>query len=525
MPALCLKQHMKVNRELIPKSKFNIHNKPISCVGSRFSYHCLRGGDYPVVVTHLNCSCNELLAFSNRHMVHDPLCSEDGKSFRYFLHNNNNLNLVLKSLIDKLDVGTEVQLMDMNEIIKKYHGRFRRKYIRAMNFLEKYEITDKHFINQCFLKDDKYHQKDLDTNFKLKAPRAIQYQSPEATLLKARLVIPVEKLLYDLVDVHGMRVFTKGLNQIDVANLMIKGHNSIHNPVCIENDYSSFDAHVNVQWLKISHKFMLHFCPPVYRRDYALYFKKDYNVRGYTATGIAYKIVGTLTSGSIDTSLKGNLINFIIVTSIMKRINCQEKHYKFICNGDDSVLFINKDYLKAYMAIDFKEYGMDAKVIVKDNLFDVEFCQSKLVKTPIGFNMVRDPNRMFTRIGWMMQKRCKKYISSYIKTVIMGEMALNYMVPVVYPILYQMYNHMDKKIKLIRMDTYVDTIYRQERHWEYNVKYEHPASFDRYLYAAYPNFEPFCPKQFMSNVDVHKDNNAYDLLLSTIPIEKFGGDH
>lgn len=506
---------MAVNTQLIEGSLFNYTDVPIVCRSSRKTYHVLHGADLPVVITHESCMCNEELAFLNRHMLADVKCSRDGKGFKVEDENPGAIKNTLRKLFDKIG-DHKVDLKPMIDIVYKYHGRFRRRYMKAFYYLSKYPIMEKHFINQCFLKDDKYHQGDLDTAFKIKAPRAIQYQSPEATLFKAQLVMPVEKQLYEILDVHGLRIFTKGLNQRDVAQLMVNGYNSVNNAICVENDYTSFDAHVTTKWLKITHKYMLQYCPAQHYSVFKKAFKHDLKVRGYTTNGIPYRINGTLTSGSIDTSLKGNLINYLIVYTIMNQLSIPESAFKFICNGDDSVLFLDRMYLEKYLSVNFNDYGMDAKIILRDSLFEVEFCQAKLVYTPVGFNLVRNPTRMFTRIGWMMIKRNKKYIRSYVKTVIMGEMALNYKVPVLYPILRSMYKTISSKVELIHLDTYVDEIYRQEKHWGFDDPYNFSDKYDCNLYAAYPDFIPPDPIKFMSGVSVDNDDMAYDLLLSSL---------
>lgn len=506
LPAKCLRNYFNCSNNcplLIPDSVFNINNRPIICEGNRCTYHVIRGNNYPVVFTHQSCMCNEQIAFLHRHMT-NKIPMSDGKTIPI---GKSLLSKYIQSIFPKFSTVN----LTYDQFISRYSGRFRRKYENAKISLVQYGIQPKHFINRCFLKDDKYHMKP-DEDFSIKAPRAIQYQSGEATMYKGVRIVPLEEEFYKQTDIHGLKIFTKGLDQISIADLIIKSSAIIPKPVYIENDYSAFDSHVCVEWLQLFREYICSNFEGKDKRALKWAMSFDDNVLGYTSRGIKYRITGTLTSGSIDTSFKGNFINYVVVTHALKTLGVPLNMYKFIVNGDDSVLILSSLYLEKFMSIDFNQYHLSAKPVVKYDMFDVEFCQAKLVVTPLGFTMLRNPLRMFQRIGWMVENRKISFRLAYIKTVLMGEMALNYMVPVIYPLLRAMYKTIPSRINTVSISTYVDEVYRSSKFWKLDTPYIHSSRYDYAILDKFPFLLDINPVDYMSQVDYDEDVKQADLL-------------
>lgn len=533
MEAVCTKPYYDLDlANLLPESEFNTNKLDIVHTNTRSTYHIIRGLTFtPTVFTHSNCICNEFVAFYFRHMVHDPECTEDGISFSYPL--NNIYNVINTHMIPHMEILEVFTPYDV--IIKKYSGRFRAKYLRAKHLLCTEGIQARDFTVKCFLKDDKYHLpydsnitndssviSDQVSTYKVKAPRAIQYQSAKATLFKAQFIVPLEKQFYSIEDIHGLKIFTKGLNHHEVAQLIVDGSFAVKDAVFIENDFSSFDAHVVVNWLRIFRKFVKRCVPIKYHKivEWAMHY--DDRVRGWTTRGVSYTILGTLTSGSIDTSFKGNFINYVIVLTILTVIlKVPETDFKFVCNGDDSVLILAHHWLDRYLKVDFKQFSMNAKVLVKYSKYDVDFCQSQLVRTSLGFCMMRNPLRIFTRLGWMVQKRSNQYYLSYLKTVIMGEMALNYMVPVLYPLLQKMLHTLSNvKVLMSTGSSYVDEMYFENKYWAMDEVYKPNIDLETPILEKFPFLSFLDTKQFMTKVDIDYDcmnEDSLNVVLSTLP--------
>lgn len=488
----------------ILSSSFIVNER--SCKNTRFTKHLVKGANTPPVYTHSNCSCNEVIAFRMRHQTNGthrvnnvalPITSQ-------LRHSMNN---IIKELHTTFKIGITA-LMSFDEIILKYHGRHRLKYEHAKCNILKFGIQPKHFTNKCFLKDDKYHLNDFDGLSVPKPPRAIQYQSGEATLFKAQWIIPIEKKFYDQLDRHSLPIFTKNLNNNEIAALFLSSIDAIPNYVIVENDFASFDASVCVELLKIFRRFVLKSVPSSVRKRARWAMRFDDCVKGYTMRGNKYKTIGTVTSGSIDTSFKGNFINYLATTSILRHCGIPESHYKFICNGDDSILILDRSIMHKYQPQLYTQFGLNSKTKYVDSIFEAEFCQSRIVQTPIGFTMCRNPQRIFTRLGWMVGNRTR-YPQDYLKTILMGEMALNYMVPVLYPILYKLYNKINGRVNLRLVDSYTSENYVRN-HWMKNVPYIYHPSWDVSYYNVYSH-----PLHFSLDKPDHVyDSSQYALTLA-----------
>lgn len=394
---------------------FNV--KFINCRPNRYTYHVTRGCNLPVVVTYQNCECNEYMAYRYRHQVTgsgriDNVEFEWGDpslgAYKYLTAVVAQMGLHMADYVPSV--------MRYTKFVNKHSGRIRARYVTAKRKLKMYGIQPRNFVNKSFVKDDKYHLKVDSNDFADPSmPRAIQYQSPEATLFKAQYIVPIENYFYKMLDVHGLRVFTKGLNQYEIGQLFFDSNEVFASAVYVENDFSSFDATVSVDLLKIYHKFVLSFIPKEYRRLMAWAFRFDLRPRGYTSSGRPFRTVGTITSGSIDTSFKGNFINYLATISILKYCGIDDYSFKFICNGDDSVLFLDKTVLcKADFSL-FSKFGLIAKSIVKDDINQVEFCRAKPLRFGNTAVMVRDPVRCLTRLGWMVRNIGKRANLDYVK--------------------------------------------------------------------------------------------------------------
>lgn len=482
----------------------------LQCKVKRFTYHYIRGDDQlPIVFTHNSCSCNEYMAFHFRHMT-TGTDRVDNEVFPFSLESD---STILYNFLNQAVLGLHstmskalIQPITMFSIVKTYSGRLRKKYEKAYkNIKEGLVVTPRIFVNRCFIKDDKYHVKDFNNVVEYKMPRAIQYQSGESVLLKGVHIIPIEKQFYQLLDVHGLRIFTKGLNNVQIGQLFVDSDVTIGSCVYIENDYSSFDASVCVEMLKLYTDFVLQYVPSRYRSKLRWYMSMGYFPRGYTTNGHKYKVTGTVTSGDIDTSFKGNFVNYIVSTVVMAYSGIPEKGYKLILNGDDSVVFLDKKYLSYYQPI-FDRFGLNAKVVIKQDLHEVEFCQSKLFQCSSGNYLVRDLKRTFTRFGWSVRNQGKRKKSrDYIKTVVMGEMALNFKVPYLYNQLRYIYHQINGDFNKQLID---DRRYHGlfEGNWNYDVVFKDNVD-DVKKFHFFDNY--YVPKRMIQIPDLDLDESKY----------------
>lgn len=450
----------------------------------------VKGSNLPVVVTYQNCECNEYLAYRFRHqntgsMRINNIEFEWGKPDE--TPYKSIMSVFASMQAHMFDYVPRV--MRYTKFVNKHSGRIRARYVTAKRKLKMLGVQPRNFVNKAFIKDDKYHINYEKGEFvDPSMPRAIQYQSPEATLFKAQYVVPIEEYFYKMVDVHGLRIFTKGLNPHDVGKLFFDSDEVFASAVYVENDFSSFDATVCADLLKIFHKFVLKYVPKEYRRIMAWAFRFDLKPRGYTTSGRPFQTIGTITSGSIDTSFKGNFINYLATVSILRHLGLKDYDFKFICNGDDSVLLVDSAVWNKVDFTLFSKFGLNAKTIIKDSINQVEFCRSKPLKFGDLSVMVRDPVRSITRLGWLVRNIGKRANLDYVKTVVMGEMALNYQVPVIYPMLRKIFHNLKGRIRIGLMTSYIQEVYQND-FWRLDTPYVGDPDWDSLIFEMFPNFK------------------------------------
>lgn len=446
------------------------------------------------------------MAFHHRHMITGTERT-DNEHIDY--ENGSIIFMALRSLWSRLDVN-DIEKITLKQIVRTYHGRLRRKYEIGYKNLKDHGILPKHFVNRCFIKDDKYCVKSYEIADP-KMPRAIQYQSPESVLTKGKMLIPIEKQFYKMLDYHGLRIFTKGLNSKDLGDLFVKSRDSIPNCIFVENDFSAYDASVSIALLKIYEKFVRKYIPKQKRKFFKYCMRFGYRPRGWTSSGIPYKVTGTITSGDIDTSFKGNFINYFVVLCIMMESQIPDKEYKIIVNGDDSVMFLNNKYLDKYRGDLFAQFGLNAKIIVKTEFQDVEFCQSTPFVCGDSVFMVRDPQRMFTRLGWVTRRFSKKNARDYVKTVVMGEMALNFGVPVLYTWLRDIYHKLPGKMNTSLLDGFLVSQYGLDKPWAYDHNF-HFTNQEKDAFQQQYDFQLAC-KNFAKPPNHMRDQFSYEQTL------------
>lgn len=319
------------------------------------------------IATHRGCSCNELIALHNRHLIDRELREYDKE---YMLSQFRKVSRSWKFNVEK---------MPMHEIVKGYTGGKRRMYYRAMLDL-KFGLrpTDSHI--SMFVKPDKYPESDIQD----KAPRAIQYRHPRYNLSLAVFLKPFEHHFYELEGSDGLRVITKGMNHTELARLFLEKISLYEDPVFIECDHSKFDSTINVHHLKFEHS--------VYNRTFKsshlrLLLRKQLFNKGYSRNGLKYYVKGTRMSGDYNTGLGNSLLNRAVLESWLT------VPASIMLDGDDSVIILERRDVKHLDFSHFAKCGFTTEIALRYEMNKVEYCRRRLVLCdPPMF--VRNPLRM-----------------------------------------------------------------------------------------------------------------------------------
>lgn len=364
------------------------------------------------VSTHASCICNETRALFNRHLIdrtHIPFEAP------YFCR-------AARKVMRELDVKP-VPPTTYTNIIRGYHGSKRAAYMRARDNIKLIGFDHRWTYVKMFVKPDKYPE----ANCADKAPRAIQYRSPEFNLLIGKYLKPIEEEFYQMLSPGGFRFVAKGLNNVQRAQLLHDQSSTFRDPCYILLDHSCFDSTINVTHLRETHKF--------YRkmngsRELQRLLKYQINNKGFSKYGIKYKIKGTRMSGDYDTALGNSFVNYICLRSWLKM---NQVRGEIILDGDDSIVTIERRDLGRLPFDHFSRCGFETKMEVVYDISEVEFCQSKYLPTePPRFS--RNPLRALSRLNISLRNYHGRGWRRYQAGVGLGEMATNQGVPVLYAV-------------------------------------------------------------------------------------------
>lgn len=328
------------------------------------------------VRVHRNCMHNQYKALSERHITDRTYIRFDNAVFRT---TQKAFNWIYRKIQHQ-----NLQPLNIQQIPPRYTGGKRKVYQRAADYVEEHGLQKRHARIKMFVKPDKHPLcKIFD-----KAPRAIQYRSPEFNASLARFLIPIEEAVYQITD-RGQRCFAKGRNAQQRAQDFLNIYNSMKNPAIIELDHAKFDSCVRYEHLKRLHKFYLRCVPS---RQLARLLLFQINNRG-RSSHFRYKVRGTRMSGDFDTGLGNSLLNFSVLTTWLRA--CGVEAYVYV-DGDDSLIFIEKEDLDKLDFSKIESYGFESEWAIKD--ITAEFCKTKLIRSdpPI---MARDPYRVLAHFN------------------------------------------------------------------------------------------------------------------------------
>lgn len=313
--------------------------------------------------------------------------------------------------------------------IDSYTGRKRNKYRRALEDLATQDVRRSDSYISAFIKAEKI--------FELKDPRLIQARSVRYNLALGEYLKPIEHHLYNIKGVGRLskylppsRVIAKGCNMERRACLLKKKMQRFAHPVVLSLDASRFDAHVN-EMLEVEHL--------IYKRYWnsprlqKLLDWQCYN-KGRTSGGIRYSCRYGRMSGDMNTALGNCLISVIVLANIMRRVHLRPTHWDMLCDGDDTLLIVDKtSYSKLSNITElYLEHGFVVKLEnVTDNFNKVRFCQSYPIDTVMGPKMVADPTRLMSRALVGVKHWAEdSYVPKYLSLIGYCELALNMGVPV-----------------------------------------------------------------------------------------------
>lgn len=386
------------------------------------------------VATHKACICNERAALYNRHLVNRTTAQYD---VRY-------IKQVTAKLIQKIiQHCAAVTPISYSEVIKKYNGPKRASYLRAKQNLVGW-FNPNYARVKMFVKPDKY----IYGECKKKAPRAIQYRSPEFNLALARYLEPFEKQFYQIRE-KGLLAIAKGRNNLERAMMIKEMGDKFDRPCFMMADHSKYDSCITVDLLKLARQCYLGVFPSE-RLAYLLSLQ-TFN-KGISSHGIRYQVQGTKMSGDYNTALDNTLINYLCLASFFRLHNIEAA---FLIDGDDSVICFEEEHLglvRAKFAEHTLRFGFTTCFEMETDIDKVEFCRARYLPAtePI---LAREPWRALSNmtVGTKRYEGRAKY--KYLAGNALGEMHRSAGVPVIFPIAKRLYEKYSRLGVILDEDT------------------------------------------------------------------------
>jgi len=342
-----------------------------------------------------NCHHNDVVALHNRYLRETPKVTCDLKL----------VSKLTSEFIEQIKPHFSGKISAF-EFLSEKKGALGARYSEATR-----EIVRNGFdINRCndikmFIKNEKYSE--------LKPPRAIMGRNPMFNIAYGQYTVPIEHAMMQLPQ------FTKGKNFLDRGTMF----SELVGEWYLENDYSKYESSQRLVILDTIEKKIFRELYPGDAFIMALYEAKLMK-KGVTSNGVKFQFIGCRGSGDMDTGLFNSVLNWIACRYFEIKNNFPWSG-KFIVDGDDGVLKLPRG--KEMLTNTFESFGFEAKLEIRRDYHDVNFCSSKFVQVSPGvYYQVQDLNKLLNNTQFMINSNFESSLVDYY-------CSLGFMYNVLYP--------------------------------------------------------------------------------------------
>lgn len=332
---------------------------------------------------HQDCIHNQVIAVSNRVIGDVPMTTRKASK-----ELDLGFDLIARSLPQT--VQQELDAFYQN-YPKKKRDRYARAHDELMTFgRSKYDARVTQFVKcekMCPYKTtpEKNDNKNSD-------PRPVQFRDPRYCVLLASYLKPMEHNLYNLKIKHPLisktRLVGKGMNQVERANCLKKKMERFNKPAAVSLDSSRFDQHCNKFLLEKEHGVYLKSNNSTELRQL---LREQIHNKCSSRLGLKYKTLGKRMSGDMNTALGNCIIMIGMVLTIMITLG---KKFDIFDDGDDCLVIMEEEDLPNFLEqapAMFLRYGHEIKIEnIAQELYDVNWCQSKPINCKYGWKFVRN---------------------------------------------------------------------------------------------------------------------------------------
>jgi hypothetical protein len=274
------------------------------------------------------------------------------------------------------------------EVLDSFTDNRKKIYQKAYDSLHLRPLEKRDFTAKCFVKPEK-------TNPRSKVnptPRIICARTPRYNMELLRYLRPIEHSIFRKKDIFGHRFIAKGLNQRARADLIREKWALFGDTVAVSLDCSRFDKHVGPDLLRVEHAIYKRYYPGDGYLDMLL--DQQLKTRMITFEGVKAEM-NHRSTGDPNTGLGNSLLVATMLFIVLTMLQAKGIQFSFICDGDDCVVFCARGDLEVVMAEVLRVFvGAGQELTVEDPVDDIQrvtFCRSRMVNTPSGWRMVRNP--------------------------------------------------------------------------------------------------------------------------------------
>jgi len=231
---------------------------------------------------------------------------------------------------------------------------------------------------------------------KQKSCRLIQGAQPEFIVLVAPWIMSLQTYIKKKWNINNYIVFTSGVTNDEAGNCITNGLDAW---LILEDDIGTFDASICLELCNLELWICKYYHAPKAVRSLV---KANMYTHGGAYGGFKYKVKGTRKSGDPFTSLFNSMLNaffHVYIYSREKNISVKKTklQLKMLVQGDDNFmrhLGPKVDFVGGMLRLGFK-----SEAIYRTELYQAEFCSSRLYKTDVGWVFGPKPGRVLSKFG------------------------------------------------------------------------------------------------------------------------------
>jgi len=363
-------------------------------------------GRLPVTVM-TNCQHNEMNSFHQRYLKETPEMAKLDWSL---------IDRIINNLANELRPHFNGPI-GIEEFLGDKKGRMGSRYTKAYNDVYNHRRTLKDISGMsAFIKLEKY-------NDPTKSPRFIMGRDPRFNLLYGLFTTPLEHAFTKLPQV------AKGKNFKERGEAFQR----LVGEWYLENDFSKFEGSQRYPVLCMELLLMKKLLNKADFEVYSALWSEKLVKKGYTSNNIKFRFEQCRGSGDMDTGLGNTTLNYIAMKYFLIKNGIDEN--LFLVDGDDGVAKVPR--LMREFKNTFLDFGFDAKLVIREDYHDVEFCSSKFIQIQPGvYYQVQNLMKLLSNIQYLLDPRFVPAAAEYFAS-------LGFMYQVVYrgiPLFHQLGN-------------------------------------------------------------------------------------